>query len=380
MKTLKNKKIFNIKNINILNRYKRVFSFCGIKIKVKNKEKIEFYKNKQKELILKKYNEKYKNIIDELNKHRKNVNPILTIILITYNHVETIEKCIQSLINQNTKYNYIIKICDDASTDGTSDICLEYAKKYPEKIEYILQSFNTNGKHAINAIKNIDSSYWCFIDGDDCWLTDNKIESALNFLESHHDYVIYATDFLYKSATLECSHSHTYQHLSHGNQDISFDNYVYLHPSSRIHRNIINWSKDYPKSKNTDYYFYILSLAKGKCYFNDTITSVWNFNKKGMYSSYSDSYRAYVNAVIDFYINYLLDFKFDYFFSEKQKQNLKHLKKLKSFLGKRLGWGIALILLRKDSIAKEIKLCKAPYDKFDKKNNVKEMFYDSFKI
>lgn len=93
-------KFLRISNLNnsFLNRYKRRYSIGIFKYTIPNKEKLEFFKQKKEEKKLAKYYE-YKSVIDELNKNRKNKNPILTIILLTYNHKSTIEKCIKSLLN-----------------------------------------------------------------------------------------------------------------------------------------------------------------------------------------------------------------------------------------------------------------------------------------
>ena len=167
MSSYKQRNILGLINIKNQNCFKVCCTVFGIKFSFKNKKGTDFYTKKRKELKQKLYQVKYGQVLDKLNSERKNKNPILTVFLLTYNHVETIEKCILSLLNQNTKFEYIIKILDDASNDGTTAICFEYAKKYPEKIEYILQPFNSKCMHFRKAIESVKTPYWSFIDGDD---------------------------------------------------------------------------------------------------------------------------------------------------------------------------------------------------------------------
>ena len=41
-------------------------------------------------------------------------NKICTVLLISYNHEKYITRALDSILTQKTKYNYIIKIFDDA--------------------------------------------------------------------------------------------------------------------------------------------------------------------------------------------------------------------------------------------------------------------------
>ncbi len=357
-------KLFFVKNINnkINDRFKRVYCLCGIKLTVKNKEKIKFYKQKKEELNNKKrleiFNAKYKMVLEELNSNRKDKNPLLTIILLTYNHKSTIEKCIESLLNQRTRYEYIIKIYDDASTDGTSDICLEYAKKYPERIEYILQPLNTKGVHFRNAVMSIKTKYWCFIDGDDQWLGDDKIETALNFLEANPEYSIYANDFYHNVQNTKKSYSHKIEGIKYGDRDVSIENYIYLHPSARIHRNNVDWS-EFKNMRMSDFYLFNISLAKGKCFFKDEIKSVWNYTGKGSWSSFNANMQKYSSVIQNFSVNYFLNWKYDKFFT--RRSGIKNLKLLKLFLGKWGGWRLGVYLTKLSAIRKEARNIKKKY-------------------
>ncbi|MBC8516443.1 MAG: glycosyltransferase [Nitrosopumilus sp.] len=60
-------------------------------------------------------------------------NPKVSIILPARNEEEYIEKCLDSLINQDYE-NYEIIVIDDSSEDSTGKIISEYAKKHPKVI------------------------------------------------------------------------------------------------------------------------------------------------------------------------------------------------------------------------------------------------------
>ena len=69
-------------------------------------------------------------------------------------------------LNANaTSYKYEIHIWDDASIDNTSNICLEFAKQYPEKINLVVQDVNTFCQsyeqiQSLAAIRKEDTKYF----------------------------------------------------------------------------------------------------------------------------------------------------------------------------------------------------------------------------
>ena len=70
------------------------------------------------------------------------------ILLATYNGECYLREQLDSLLNQDYD-NWIVRACDDASTDGTYRILEEYQEQYPEK--FILtkneQGFGTAKKN-----------------------------------------------------------------------------------------------------------------------------------------------------------------------------------------------------------------------------------------
>lgn len=56
---------------------------------------------------------------------------ICTVVLVSYNHAEYFEQCIESVLSQKCNYEYIINVFDDASTDGTQEIIKQFEKKIP---------------------------------------------------------------------------------------------------------------------------------------------------------------------------------------------------------------------------------------------------------
>ena len=124
---------------------------------------------------------------------------LLTVKVITYNHVDFIAECLDSILMQKTDFDFEILIGEDDSDDGTRDVCIEYAKKYPDKIRLLLNSRKNNitidGRptgtfNNVYLNYSIHSKYITLIEGDDYWTDKSSLQKRVDFLETNEDYVL----------------------------------------------------------------------------------------------------------------------------------------------------------------------------------------------
>ncbi len=166
----------------ILRKCKRVVNniIFNIKLNSKHEEIIEFDPN---------YLEKLNKIqpmptgdIDANNNIEYKYD--LQIIVPCYNVEEYVEDCIKSILNQKTKYNYIVTIINDGSTDNTLNILKKFEND--EHVELIDQENKGLSGARNTGLKNMKAKYITFVDSDDM-LADNSIESLLDAAFSHED-------------------------------------------------------------------------------------------------------------------------------------------------------------------------------------------------
>lgn len=92
--------------------------------------------------------------------------PKVSIIIPVYNTKKYLSKCLESVVNQTLDDTEII-IVDDKSTDGSVDIEVEYAKRYPN-ISLICLAKNGGVALARNiGLQNAKGKYISFVDSDD---------------------------------------------------------------------------------------------------------------------------------------------------------------------------------------------------------------------
>ena len=118
----------------------------------------------------------------------KNNNPKISIVTVVKNNVNTIEKCIKSVINQ--KYNNIEYIVIDSnSSDGTSDII----NKFRDKISIIIREEDAGIWDAMNkGLKLATGEIIGFLNADDYYY-DNAFEIVQKYFTKEN------IDFLFTS-------------------------------------------------------------------------------------------------------------------------------------------------------------------------------------
>lgn len=126
-------------------------------------------------------------------------DPVVSIHLLTYNHVDYIGDAIESVLMQKVDFPMEIVLGDDDSSDGTREICIEYAEQYPDLIRLQLHHRENNihlhggATHLFQYWYNTFAArgnYTAVLSGDDYWTDEDKLLKQATFLEKNDDYVL----------------------------------------------------------------------------------------------------------------------------------------------------------------------------------------------
>lgn len=145
--------------------------------------------------------ENSRSISDEIKFHTKEVTespaalsyvPLVSVVVIAYNHEKYIEECILSIVHQETNFKVEIIVCDDASNDTTPEIIQSLCMVHPNIRFYKGKRINNisilNGPSGrYNAFKAIDlaqGKYLSWMDGDDYWIDRFKLQKQVDILET----------------------------------------------------------------------------------------------------------------------------------------------------------------------------------------------------
>lgn len=125
-------------------------------------------------------------------------SPLITIITVCYNAVDSLEQTILNVVNQDCKdYEYII--VDGGSTDGT----LEIIKKYSDKITHWVSEPDKGIYDAMNKGAAISNGKWlCFMNSGDTFYDTNTLEdlfSKSNIFDENYDVIYGNTNKVYRN-------------------------------------------------------------------------------------------------------------------------------------------------------------------------------------
>lgn len=123
------------------------------------------------------------------------MEPLVSILMPTYNHEKYIAQAIESAMSQKTDFAYELLIHDDCSTDGTLSIAKKYANQFPEKIKLLTEEKNVGLMRSYKALLEIAcGKYVAILESDDFYVDEKKLQKQVDFLENNNDFGLVASD------------------------------------------------------------------------------------------------------------------------------------------------------------------------------------------
>jgi glycosyltransferase involved in cell wall biosynthesis len=118
-------------------------------------------------------------------------NPKVSVAMITYAQRDVIAEAIESVLAQQTTFTVELVIGEDCSTDGTREIVIEYARRFPSRVRLLLQPENRGGvANFFDTFGACRGQYIAVLEGDDYWTSTRKLQKQVDFLDAHRDYAV----------------------------------------------------------------------------------------------------------------------------------------------------------------------------------------------
>jgi glycosyltransferase involved in cell wall biosynthesis len=112
-------------------------------------------------------------------------NPLVSVVMITYNHETFVAQAIESVLMQVTDFTVELVIGEDCSTDGTRGILVELQAEYPNVLRLLDSNRNLganfNGRRTLVAARG---KYIALLEGDDFWTDIHKLAGQVELMES----------------------------------------------------------------------------------------------------------------------------------------------------------------------------------------------------
>lgn len=227
---------------------------------------------------------------------------MLSVCVVTYNHEKYIKDAIDSILAQKVKFEYEILIGDDNSTDGTSEIVQEYAKKYDYIHTFIREENIGLKKNLLDILRRANGKYIATLEGDDFWIDDYKLAKQVGFLEENLDYVLVSTNAL----TFSNENINELGLLKKSLVSFDFDtsDLMMYNPGSTltaVFRNgVVKEIPDvFHNSSACDRRLYILLSRHGKCKYLRDVTAAYRFHSESITSVRKASYYGRVGLELE---------------------------------------------------------------------------------
>lgn len=219
--------------------------------------------------------------------------PLVSISCLTYNHGKFLKEALDGFLIQKTDFSFEILIHDDASTDDTVQIILDYQKKYPDLIKPIFQEKNlwSQGTRALSATYNFpraQGKYIAMCEGDDFWTDPYKLQKQVDFLECNPEYVacVHGAHFFDESLN-----SRVETKFEKVKEDFDLDLFKIFHESGGVYPScsimMRNTPPFYPKEllrfPSGDLTLIVFLKMKGKIRFMKGLWATYRIHANGVY-------------------------------------------------------------------------------------------------
>ena len=246
------------------------------------------------------------------------MNMIKVIVAITtFNLEKYISQALESVLSQKTSFPFQIIVADDHSTDKTPDILSRYEEKYSEVIKVLYSERNIGSLANSNRLfDHIDCEYFSFLDGDDYWTDEYRLQKQVDFLDSHREYSMCGgnTQFLRNGVLAEYMIEKKYMNNEYSFEDDILRRVPLVHTSSLLVRNTI-FKNGLPQcfkdavgtfeecALRGENFRRLMHLDKAPLYLMDCNFSVYRIHEKGIWQGTTTVRRMIESAISENYLS-----------------------------------------------------------------------------
>jgi glycosyltransferase involved in cell wall biosynthesis len=121
--------------------------------------------------------------------------PSVSVGILTYNQVDYIKECLDSVFAQSGNFSMKVIIYDDCSNDGTSETIYNYIQTLPEEKQPTVRYYrNDTNVGMVENFKKLTlslggSDYFTFCEGDDYYLSSSRISQHIDFQQKNPQFL-----------------------------------------------------------------------------------------------------------------------------------------------------------------------------------------------
>jgi glycosyltransferase involved in cell wall biosynthesis len=134
----------------------------------------------------------FANTTQEVYFNTRSIIPVVSVVVVTYNHGDWIEECLDGILNQNFPDEMELLLVDHSSSDGTFEIAVNFWKARGGFQAIFLKKDRTNMKRVngrptgngnfIEMVMKARGKYVAICSGDDTWIRPDKLSLQTQLL------------------------------------------------------------------------------------------------------------------------------------------------------------------------------------------------------
>ena len=211
----------------------------------------------------------------------------VTVLLTTYNHEKYIAQALDSVLMQETEFDYEIVVLEDCSTDATGKILSAYKRDHPDKIRLRLAERNQRSNKALaEEFQAAPSQYVAMLDGDDYWTSPKKLQKQVDFLRAHPECVIcfHNAMLVYEDGRVPIPHNPANQKLFSVLEDL-WECCFIAGPTPMFRKDVLSMFPEwYYTMPIGDWPLYVLYAQHGRIGYIDELLAVYRIHDEGLWS------------------------------------------------------------------------------------------------
>lgn len=256
---------------------------------------------------------------------------LVSVVCDVYNHEPYLRQCFDGFVMQKTNFKFEVLVHDDASTDKSAEIIMEYTNKYPDIFKPIIQKENQYSKGVgiwkTYQFPRVKGKYVAFCEGDDYWIDSLKLQKQVNILESDASCTMVYSGFntVNEEGTLLYRYDFDYN-IKKSTSGFIFPLLLFrniIMTVSCIVRKKVLSSEIYTKcSENLDYNLFLAAAFLGNCSYLKDATCAYRKVSSSMTNTKSSYVQQRFLTVWEYYVNSFYNIVSDKY-SNLQKKETK---------------------------------------------------------
>jgi glycosyltransferase involved in cell wall biosynthesis len=242
--------------------------------------------------------------------------PLVNIVMVTYNHEKYISQAIESVLMQNCSFKFQLIIGEDSSTDRTREICERYRDIYPEKIILMERKKNMGMAANYGQVFNVcTGKYIAILEGDDFYTDSNKLTKQIGILESNPEFGVIHSNYLvlYENKKVKVGHALLKKKMLHGElyNSLALKNTI-CPATTCFRRELFEQHVDFKFAvenslQTIDLFIWLELSYHTKVFYLEDITSCWRVINTSISNNKDiERYNNFVNCsalILEYYFN-----------------------------------------------------------------------------